>query len=126
MKYSSLVAALLASVPLVATGLVATGLIAAGPAAAADDGAATFNSTCAGCHAENGAGDTAIGKTTGVPDLRAPQVQSQPDSRLADVIANGTGRMPGFKSTLDEQHIAALIAHVRALAKAGAPGGGGL
>ena len=115
MKYSSLVAALFACVP-----LVATGLVGAGPAAAADDGAATFNSTCAGCHAENGAGDTAIGKTTGVPDLRTPQVQSQPDSRLADVIENGTSRMPPFKSSLNEEQVKALIAHVRAL-----PGPGG-
>ena len=110
--FFSLIAALLACVP----------LVAAAPAAAADDGAATFNSSCAGCHGENGAGDTAIGKSTGVPDLRSSQVQSQPDSRLADVIENGTSRMPPFKSSLNEEQVKALIAHVRALA--GGPAGG--
>ena len=107
MKYCfSLIVGLLVWVP----------LSASGPAEAADDGAATFNSSCAGCHAQNGAGDTAIGKSTGMPDLRSSQVQSQPDSRLADVIENGTGRMPAFK-TLNEDQVKALIAYVRALAR---------
>jgi len=115
MKYCfSLILGLLACVPLAGSG----------PAEAADDGAATFNSSCAGCHAENGAGDTAIGKSTGVPDLRSSQVQSQPDSRLTDVIENGTGRMPPFKSTLNEDQVKKLIAYVRALAKGGGAGGG--
>ena len=102
--------------------LAAGALLATGPAEAADDGAATFNSSCAGCHGENGAGDTAIGKSTAVPDLRSSQVQSQPDSRLADVIQNGTSRMPAFKTLSDDQ-VKMLIAHVRALAKAGGSGG---
>ena len=109
--YVSLV--LLACVPLVATG----------PATAAEDASATFDSSCAGCHGANGAGDTPIGKTTGVPDLRSPQVQSQPDSRLADVIENGTSKMPPFKSSLDEEQVKALIVHIRKLAKAGGAGG---
>ena len=86
--------------------------------------AATGLPACAGCHGQNGAGDTAIGKSTGVPDLRSSQVQSQPDSRLADVIENGTSRMPPFKSTLNEDQVKKLIAYVRALAKGGGAGGG--
>ena len=92
------------------------GLLACVPAEAADAAAATLNSSCAGCHGQNGAGDTAIGKSTGVPDLRSSQVESQPDSRLADVIENGTSRMPAFK-TLNEDQVKALIAYVRALAR---------
>ena len=92
-------------------------LLATGPVWAADDGAATFNASCAGCHGQDGAGDTAIGKSTGVPDLRSSQVQSQPDSKLADVIENGTSRMPPFKSTLNDDQVKTLIAHLRTLAK---------
>jgi mono/diheme cytochrome c family protein len=110
MKYRfSVIVGLLACVP----------VLASGPAQAADDAAATFDSSCAGCHGQNGAGDTAIGKSTGVPDLRSSQVQSQPDSRLADVIENGTSKMPPFKSTLSQDQVKTLIAYIRALAKAG-------
>ena len=97
--------------------VVGVALLAAGPARAADDGAATFNSTCAGCHGEDGAGDTVVGKATGVPDLRSSQVRGAPDSRLADVIANGTSKMPAFKSSLTDDQVKTLIAHVRALAR---------
>src|SRR5204862_5469488 len=69
-------------------------LLAAPPVQATDDGAALFNASCAGCHGENGAGDTAIGKSVGAPDLRSSQVQIQPDSRITDVIENATRRMP--------------------------------
>jgi mono/diheme cytochrome c family protein len=50
------------------------------------------------------------------------RVQSQPDARLADVIKNGTSKMPAFKSTLNADQVKMLITHVRALAK-GAGGG---
>jgi len=97
--------------------VVGVALVAAGPVRGADDGPATFNSTCAGCHGEDGAGDTVVGKATGVPDLRSSQVQGAPDSRLADVIENGTSRMPAFKSSLTDDQVKTLIAHVRALAR---------
>ena len=97
--------------------IVGVVVLATGAARAADDGAALFSTSCGGCHGPNGAGDTAIGKSTGVPDLRSSQVQTQPDSRLADVIENGTSKMPGFKSTLNQDQVKMLIAHVRGLAK---------
>ena len=52
-----------------------------------------------------------------IPDLRSPTVQSQPDAQLADVIANGKGPMPGFKSSLSKDEIDALVKHVHQLAQ---------
>jgi len=97
--------------------MIGIAFLATGPVRAADDGAATFNTSCAGCHGQDGAGDTPVGKSTGVPDLRSSQVQSQPDARLADVIENGTSKMPAFKSSLNGDQVKTLVAHVRTLAR---------
>ena len=78
--------------------------------------ASTFEEHCATCHAPNGSGDTVVGKSMKIPDLRSPAVQSQPDTQLADVIANGKALMPGFKSSLSKDEIDALVKHVHLLA----------
>jgi mono/diheme cytochrome c family protein len=81
-----------------------------------DPGQSTFEVHCATCHAPNGSGDTVVGKSMKIPDLRAPEVQSQADAQLIDVIANGKGPMPGFKSSLSKDEIDALVKHVHQLA----------
>jgi cytochrome c6 len=102
-------------------GVVAVWLVVASAAAAAaaenDPGAVNFEMHCATCHAPNGSGDTVVGKSAKIPDLRSPAVQSQPDAQLADIIANGKGLMPGFKSNLSKGEIDALVNHVHQLAK---------
>jgi mono/diheme cytochrome c family protein len=50
-----------------------------------------------------------------VPDLRGPVVQKLPDAQLAQVISEGKGGMPSFKSSLSEDQIRALVAHIRSL-----------
>jgi cytochrome c6 len=82
-----------------------------------DPGQSTFEVHCATCHAPNGSGDTVVGKSAKIPDLRSPEVQSQPDAQLADLIANGKGLMPGFKSNLSKDEIDALVKHVHQLAE---------
>jgi mono/diheme cytochrome c family protein len=82
-----------------------------------DPGDSAFKSSCATCHAPNGSGDSVVGKSMKIPDLRSPAVQSQPDAQLADIIANGKGPMPGFKSSLSNDEIDALVKHVHQLAK---------
>jgi len=82
-----------------------------------DPGQSTFEVHCATCHAPNGSGDSVVGKSMKIPDLRSPAVQSQPDAQLADVIANGKGLMPGFKSSLSNDEIDALVKHVHQLAE---------
>jgi cytochrome c6 len=75
---------------------------------------ATFQSKCAMCHGPDGAGSE-VGKSMNVPDLRAPAVQKLPDAQLAQVISDGKGGMPAFKSSLSEDQIHALVAHIRSL-----------
>ncbi len=50
-----------------------------------------------------------------VPNLRSPAVQKLPDAELAQVISNGKGGMPSFKSSLSEDQIHSLVAHIRSL-----------
>ncbi len=98
--------------------LVGSATVAVAAAASGNDpGQSTFEVHCATCHAPNGSGDTVVGKSMKIPDLRAPEVQSQPDAQLADVIANGKGPMPGFKSNLSKDEIDALVKHVHQLAE---------
>jgi mono/diheme cytochrome c family protein len=97
--------------------LVGSATVAVAASASGNDpGASTFEEHCATCHAPNGSGDTVVGKSMKIPDLRSPAVQSQPDTQLADVIANGKALMPGFKSSLSKDEIDALVKHVHLLA----------
>ena len=70
-----------------------------------------FRTKCAMCH---GAG-SAVGKSMNVPNLRSPVVQKLPDAELAQVISDGKGGMPSFKSSLSEDQIHALVTHIRSL-----------
>jgi cytochrome c6 len=74
----------------------------------------TFQTKCAMCHGADGAGSE-VGKSMNVPDLRAPVVQKLPDVQLAQVISEGKGGMPSFKSSLGEDQVHALVAHIRSL-----------
>ena len=76
---------------------------------------ATFQSKCAMCHGPDGAGSE-VGKSMNVPDLRAPVVQKLPDAQLAQVISDGKGGMPSFKSSLSEDQIHGLVTYIRSLA----------
>jgi len=83
-----------------------------GPDSAA--GSATIRTKYAMCHGQDGAG-SAVGKSMNVADLRAPIVQKLPDAELAQVISNGKGGMPPFKSSLSEDQIHALVTRIRSL-----------
>ena len=76
--------------------------------------AATFRTKCAMCHGPDGAG-SAVGKSMNVPDLRSSVVQNKADAELAQIISNGQGGMPAFKSSLSDDQIHALLAYVRSL-----------
>ena len=75
---------------------------------------AMFRTKCAICHGQDGAG-SAVGKSMNVPDLRSPVVQKLPDAELAQIISNGKGGMPSFKSSLSDDQISALVTHIRSL-----------
>lgn len=91
------------------------GLLLAAPVRG--DAAATHKSKCAVCHAANGSGDTAVGKSLKLHDLRSPAVQKQTDAQLVALISAGKGGMPGYKSTLSADDIKRLVAYLRELGK---------
>jgi cytochrome c6 len=82
------------------------------PDAAADS--ATFRTKCAMCHGPDGSGSE-VGKSMHVPDLRSPAVQKLPDAQLVQIISDGKGGMPSFKSSLSEDQVHSLVAHIRSL-----------
>jgi mono/diheme cytochrome c family protein len=83
-----------------------------GPDSAASS--ATFRTKCATCHGQDGGGST-VGKSMNVPDLRSPAVQKLSDTELAQIIANGKGGMPPFKSSLSADQIHSMVSYVRSL-----------
>lgn len=95
------------TISLVLFGLAA-GLFAAGP-----NGAAVYKDRCAMCHGPNGSGETPIGKSMKVRDLRSAEVQKMTDVELTKIIAGGKGKMPAQKLTTEE--VEAVIAYVRTL-----------
>jgi cytochrome c6 len=84
---------------------------------AGPDAAAIYKSKCAMCHGQDGAGQTPAGKSMKVKDLRSPEVQKMTDKELFTVIAEGKGKMTGFKAKLSQADIDALVGFVRQLKK---------
>lgn len=82
----------------------------------AADAAATYKAKCASCHAADGSGSTAAGKTLKVRDLRSAEVQKLSDDQLYTLIAKGKDKMPGYEKTLGADKCKALVAHMRKLA----------
>jgi mono/diheme cytochrome c family protein len=75
---------------------------------------ATFRTKCAVCHGPDGGGSE-VGKSMNVPDLRSEAVQKRPDAELAQIISDGKGGMPSFKSSLSEAQIHDLVSYVHSL-----------
>jgi cytochrome c6 len=95
-------------------GTLTAPLARANPGPDSASSTATFRTKCAMCHGPDGAG-SAVGKSMNVPDLRSPAVQKLPDAELAQVISDGKGGMPSFKSSLSGDQIHALVARIRSL-----------
>jgi mono/diheme cytochrome c family protein len=87
------------------------------PLHAQGDGAALFKTKCAACHGADGSGDTAMGKTLKIRDLRSADVQKQTDAELTEITTNGKGKMPAYKGKLTDDQIKQLVAAIRDLAK---------
>ena len=85
------------------------------PALASPDGAALYKAKCTSCHGADGAGQTPVGKSMKLSDLRSPSVQKQTDLELTKVISGGKGKMPPYGKSLSTADIQALIAHLRTL-----------
>ena len=81
------------------------------------DAAKVYKTNCALCHAADGSGETASGRSLKAKDLRSPEVQGKSDEELAEVIAKGAGKMPAFGKKLTPDVIKSLVAYIRALPK---------
>ncbi len=77
--------------------------------ATSTDGANLYKAKCAACHGADGAGKSTMKNT----DLRAPEVQKQSDAQLQEAVANGKGKMPGYKDKLSKDQIAGLVTYMR-------------
>ena len=88
-------------------------MLASMPAMSAEDGAALYKSKCAMCH-----GDDGVAKKMAEPsaNLNDPKFQeANPVESIAKVIADGKGKMKGFKDKLSQEQIDAIAAHVKTL-----------
>ncbi len=83
----------------------------------AKEGESTFKAKCAGCHGQDASGNTTMGKSMHLRDLRSSEVQSQNDSQLFDIIAKGKNRMPSFEKSLGHDKIHDVVAYLRTLKK---------
>ena len=83
----------------------------------AQDVAGTYKAKCSACHGADGKGDTPAGKKMGLRDFASPEVQKMSDDELGAVIADGKGKMPGYKKSLKPEQIKELVGYCRSLAK---------
>jgi len=81
--------------------------------AAFADGAAIYKTNCAPCHGPDGSGQTPVGKSLKVRDLRSAEVQKLSDAEITNVVNNGKGKMPASK--LAAADIKAVIGFLRTL-----------
>ncbi|HEX7421098.1 MAG TPA: cytochrome c [Thermoanaerobaculia bacterium] len=100
--------------PLLST-LAAVILVSALPVIAAAADPALFKAKCAMCHGADGSGQTPVGKTMKMKDLRSEEVQKLTDIELTKLISGGKGKMPAFGQKLTTPEIQSLIAHIRTL-----------
>jgi mono/diheme cytochrome c family protein len=95
--------------------------MAASPAAGQGNtaGADVYKAKCATCHGQDGSGNTPVGKSLQVADLRSAAVQSKSDAELTQSVTEGKGNMPGFKGNITDDEIHAVVTFVRTFAAKG-------
>lgn len=99
----------------VGIGFFVVSVVRASPVPDSAASSTTFRTKCVMCHGQDGGGST-VGKTMNVPDLRSPAVQKLSDPELAQIISDGKGGMPSFKSSLSEDQIHSLVTYIRSFA----------
>src|SRR5436309_487413 len=83
----------------------------------ASDGPALYKAKCAACHGADGSGQTPMGKSMKLRDLRSPEVQKQTDKELFMLVSDGKGKMPAFKAKLTQADIDAVVSYIHSLGK---------
>lgn len=100
-----------------ASSLVALALLCAAAAQAQSDAASLYKAKCAVCHGADGNGNTAVGKSMKLRDLRSAEVRKQTDEQLMEITAQGKNKMPGYGKTLKASEIKDLVAYIREYGK---------
>jgi len=90
--------------------------LSAGALFAQGDAEANFNKKCAVCHAKDGSGSTAKGKSLHVKDVRET-VKTADEAAMIKIVTDGKGDMDSFKDQFSPDEIKALVAYYRGLAK---------
>lgn len=62
-----------------------------------DDTGKIYKAKCAMCHSADGSGNSPMGKTLKIRDLRSPDVQKQSDAQLSEIISKGKAKCRGLK-----------------------------
>jgi len=83
---------------------------------AQDDAEANFNKKCAVCHAKDGSGNTAKGKSLHIKDVRQTMKDTD-EAAMIKVVTEGKGEMDSFKDQFSPEQIKALVQYYRGLAK---------
>ena len=83
----------------------------------AETGEAIYKRNCAGCHGPDSSGQTAMGRTFKLRDLRSADVQKMTDAQLAEIVSKGKNRMPAYEKRLSNQQIQSVVGYLRELAK---------
>jgi cytochrome c6 len=83
------------------------------PMTAFADGAAVYKTKCTACHGADGSGQTPVGKSLKLKDLRSPEIQKLTDADMTKSLTDGKGKMPPSKLAADD--IKAVIGYVRSL-----------
>jgi mono/diheme cytochrome c family protein len=91
------------------------------PAASQDagSGASVYKAKCETCHGQDGSGNTPVGKSLQVADLRSAEVQGKSDAELTQSVTDGKGNMPAFKGNITDDEIHAVVKFVRTFAAKG-------
>jgi len=88
---------------------VVFGLVLLYAQATPGEGEKTYVDKCAPCHARDGSGDTARGRTMKVPDLRSAEIQKKTDSQLMEAIVKGKIHATVNKEVADERLLKVVL-----------------
>jgi mono/diheme cytochrome c family protein len=91
--------------------------LCSGVSQAQSAGETLFKTKCAACHGTDGKGEVPMGKKLGARNLSSPEVQSQSEPTLTEIITKGKNKMPSYDGKLTKEQIGQLVAYIRELGK---------
>ena len=78
-----------------------------------------FDKSCKMCHGVDGKGNAKLAQGMKIKpellDLTRQEVQGKKDEVLKTNVADGSGKMKGFKDKLKTEEISLIVAHIRTL-----------